>query len=342
MPKTLKFTAEQTDKGNRLDRFLMIRLGSIKLITSNSPLILNPSNGLTGEMPEWSRTAIQKMIKEKNILVNDKETKSSYRLKAGDVIEIKPSTEKIDSSSYPLTNFEVIYEDKNLLAVNKPAGVLVCGKRREGEVQTLVEWLRVNRPEVSGVGDDPKHRPGIVHRLDKDTSGIVLVAKNQESFDYLKNLFQTHKIKKTYLALALGRVKEEKGMIDKPIGLKSGTIRRTVFVRNAKMVKPAQTEYKVKKYLVLQKGEIEQEYTLLSVLPKTGRTHQIRVHLKSIGHPIVGDVIYGSKKDPLTIKRQFLHAESLELTSIEGKQIKLSVELPDDLKEVIDRLAPSA
>jgi 23S rRNA pseudouridine1911/1915/1917 synthase len=317
MPQTLRFTVELVDQSKRLDKFL------------------------AGKMPDSSRTTIQKAIKEKNVLVNGKEAKSSYKTRAGDVIEIKPSTGKIDSGSYPLTNFEVIYEDKNLLAVNKPAGVLVCGKRREGEVQTLVEWLRVNRPEVNEVGDDQKHRPGIVHRLDKDTSGIVLVAKNQESFDYLKNLFQTHKIKKTYLALALGRVKEEGGMIDKPIGLKSGTIRRTVFVRNAKMVKPAQTEYKVKERLVLQIGESGQEYTLLNVLPKTGRTHQIRVHLKSIGHPITGDVIYGSKKDPLTVKRQFLHAESLELMSIKGKKISLSVGLPDDLKEVLERLVPA-
>lgn len=239
-------------------------------------------------------------------------------------------------------DIQIIYEDENFLAVNKPAGILTHPTASSKDEKTIVDWILENRPEVKGVGDDFKTRPGIAHRLDKDTSGIILIPKNQKYFDYLKNLFQTRQIKKTYLALVFGTVQPKEGIIDKPIGLKSGSVKRTVFTRNAKMVKPAQTEYKVKEYLVSRKGGgIEQAYSLLEVAPKTGRTHQIRVHLASIGHPIVGDVLYGRKNDPLHINRQFLHAESLEFALTDGKRVKLSVELPDDLQEVVKELIPN-
>ena len=219
----------------------------------------------------------------------------------------------------------IIYEDKNFVAVNKPAGLLVHQVRNKKSEPTLVDWLIKNYPEIKKVGDNLEDRPGIVHRLDKETSGVLLVPKNQEYFEYLKRLFQNGGIKKTYLALVWGRVSPGKGIINKPIGLKSGTIKRTVFTKNAKMVKQAITEYKVKEYLPL--------HTLLEVSPKTGRTHQIRVHLTSLGHPVVGDKLYGKKKAELN--RLFLHAYSLEFAPESGKRIKLTADMPSDLTQYL-------
>lgn len=224
---------------------------------------------------------------------------------------------------------QVVYEDKNFLAVNKPAGILVHGVYGKTKEPTLVDWLLKNYPEVKVVGDDFENRPGIVHRLDKETSGILLVAKNQQYFEYLKELFQNHQVKKVYLALVKGRVSPKAGMIEKPIGLKPGTVKRTVFTNRAKMVKPAVTEYKVRKYLPRRQAGLP-KYSLLEVIPKTGRTHQIRVHLASLGHPVVGDVLYGGGKVS-NLKRLFLHAHSLEFASEPGKRLKLVADLPPDL-----------
>ncbi|MFA5098822.1 MAG: RNA pseudouridine synthase [Candidatus Paceibacterota bacterium] len=220
----------------------------------------------------------------------------------------------------------VIYKGKNFLAVFKPAGLLVHPVKLENNEPALTGWLVENYPEVKNVGDEPEIRPGIVHRLDKDVSGILLVPRNQEYFQYLKNLFQIRQIKKNYLALVYGKIKEKTGIIDKPISIKSGTIKRTV--HQGKDEKAAVTEYRVLKYLNLD----GQDFSLVEVSPKTGRTHQIRIHLASIGHPIVGDTLYGKKTNPFDLKRIFLHAKSLEFSPEEGGRIKLEAELPEELE----------
>jgi 23S rRNA pseudouridine1911/1915/1917 synthase len=233
----------------------------------------------------------------------------------------------------------VIYQDKNFLALYKPAGLLAHPlKAKNSKLKaefTLVDWVLKNYPEIKNVGDEPETRPGIVHRLDKDTSGVILVARNQKYFEYLKKLFQAGQIKKTYLALVWGKPEPKTGVIKKPIFLKHGAVKRTVW--KGKMEKEAITEYKVLKFF--------NNFSLVRVMPKTGRTHQIRVHLASIGHPIVGDSLYGPKKlvsglpkKILNLKRQFLHAQSLEFSPIEGKRIKIEAELPEELKRVIDDL----
>src|SRR3989344_8941692 len=146
----------------------------------------------------------------------------------------------------------IIYEDKNIIAINKPAGLLVhsvpAKPKTSDQPPTLTEWLINRYPETKNVGDDPENRPGIVHRLDKETSGVIIIARNQKTFEYLKNLFQASQIKKTYLRLVWGKVELKSGTINKPIGLKSGTTKRTVAIKNAKMVKEAITDYQVKKY----------------------------------------------------------------------------------------------
>jgi 23S rRNA pseudouridine1911/1915/1917 synthase len=231
---------------------------------------------------------------------------------------------------------DVIYENDDFAALNKPAGVLVHrpekGPKSAQEEGVLTDWVNKHYPEAGSVGDEPALRPGIVHRLDEDTSGILLIAKNQRFFDHLKGLFQRHEVKKTYLALVHGRM-IGKGRIEKPIGLLSGSVKRSVNGKSLKMVKEAVTEYQVLKVL---KGK----YSLLRVFPQTGRTHQIRVHLASIGHPIVGDGLYGKKKEDkgLGLDRQFLHAESVEFNLEDGKRIKIEAELPSELIEFLENI----
>ncbi len=239
-----------------------------------------------------------------------------------------------------------IYEDKNFLAVYKPSGLLVhptaANRKAQSIEPTLVDWLIKKYPEIKNVGDLPADgqvtqiRPGIVHRLDKDTSGVLLVARNQKYFEYLKNLFQTRQIKKNYLALVYGKLEPKVGVIKKPIRLKSGTTKRTVW--RGKAEKEAITEYKVLKYFHITNPDDRNNllyFSFVRVMPKTGRTHQIRVHLASVGHPIVGDSLYGPKVNPLGLKRLFLHAESLEFSTANGKRIKIEAGLPKELQNII-------
>lgn len=240
---------------------------------------------------------------------------------------------------------EIIYEDKNFLAVNKPAGLLVHQaklkvKNEKWKVEseklkipepTLVEWLLKNRPQVKDVGDEPEFRPGIVHRLDKATSGVMIIPKTQEYFEYLKSLFQKRQIRKIYLAVVFGKLEPRTGMIKKPIGINSGTLKRSVYSK--KMLKDAVTRYRVQKYFegpFPGKGSMGAPgFSLLEVEPKTGRTHQIRVHLASLGHPIAGDALYGSKKAGNFGQRLMLHALSLEFTDKSGLRIKMEAAAPE-------------
>ena len=226
----------------------------------------------------------------------------------------------------------ILTKTDDFIAVNKPAGLLVHGTPGREDEETLVSWLLEKYPEVKTVGDNPLKRPGVVHRLDKETSGVMLLARNQEFFNHFKDLLKNHKVKKTYLALVLGDVSRSLS-INAPIGLKSGTVKHTTITKNAKMVKPAETDIRPMEHF----EKNGQKYTLLRVLPKTGRTHQIRVHLASIGKPIVGDKLYGGKKNILPgLNRHFLHAESLEFSLLDGGRLHLEADLPKDLQAVLD------
>lgn len=237
----------------------------------------------------------------------------------------------------------IIYEGPDFLVLNKPAGLQVHGARvnasRSPETTraTLVDWLIERYPEVGKVGDDPAQRPGIVHRLDKETSGVMVVARNQATFEYLKSLFQKHAIVKSYLALVQGIPKDRAGTIDAPIGIQSGTLKRSI--RSKKMAKPAITEYAVKEAMrgVMADG-IRTSFALLEARPKTGRTHQIRVHFASFGHPIVGDKLYGPKKQPSWAKRLMLHASSLEFTMPDGNRARFEAASPDDFSAILGKV----
>jgi 23S rRNA pseudouridine1911/1915/1917 synthase len=219
----------------------------------------------------------------------------------------------------------IIYEDKDFLAVEKPAGLIVHNAKaqtRKGMSEaSLADWILLRYPEVRMVGDDPSERPGIVHRLDKETSGILLVARTQSGFEYLKSEFQKHEVRKTYLAVVIGAPKESRGTIDKPIGIKDGSVKRSI--HSAKMRKEAITEYEVKK-----STEIGSEvFSLLEVRPKTGRTHQIRVHCASLGCPIAGDGLYG-RRTKHVFGRMMLHAWSLEFNAPNGERLHIATEIP--------------
>ncbi|MEK7110771.1 MAG: RluA family pseudouridine synthase [Patescibacteria group bacterium] len=230
----------------------------------------------------------------------------------------------------------ILYEDDEILALDKPAGVLVHGfpagrRRPQVEKGTIVAWLRKHRPEITGVGDDRDERPGIVHRLDKDTSGVLLVAKTQAAFLQLKKLFQNREMEKTYLAVVSGWPEPEKGTIEKPIGIVDGSVKRSVHA--TKFLKPARTSYEVVRRLALPDGG---RAALLRVSPKTGRTHQIRVHLASINHPILGDALYGGRRGAKgAAPRLLLHASAIVFSPDSGRRLEIEAPLPPDFKDFL-------
>jgi len=229
----------------------------------------------------------------------------------------------------------IIYQDNDIVVVNKPAGISVHkGVAEKGK--TLADWLVEKFPEIKMVGDLPADRqvsnlrPGIVHRLDKDTSGVLVAARNQKSFEFLKNQFQKREVVKKYLALVEGNLKNDNGVIALPIGRSASDFRKKLASDSAKgELREAITEYKVL--------ERFPNYTLVEAYPKTGRTHQIRAHFKAIGHPIVCDSLYGGKimTCPFGLARHFLHANFLEFVSPSGASLKLEADLPEDLAEVL-------
>ena len=228
-------------------------------------------------------------------------------------------------------NIPIIYEDQDVLVLNKPAGLQVHSAPHDDAMQkTVVDWLKENRLEVLNVGDEPTLRPGIVHRLDKNTSGVLVVAKNQETFIFLKKQFQEKSLQKTYLALVYGNVKNNEGVIDQPIGVSRADFRKHSSLGSLRgKIREAVTEYKV-----LERYE---GFTLLECYPKTGRTHQLRVHLKFIGHSVAGDALYGGRKQipPNGLTRQFLHAKSLGITLPNGVKSLFVADLPEDLEKVL-------
>ncbi|MFA6495008.1 MAG: RNA pseudouridine synthase [Candidatus Paceibacterota bacterium] len=221
----------------------------------------------------------------------------------------------------------VLYTEKRFVIIHKPAGLLVhvAPHMKEQSTQpTLADWVRKRFPQTQTVGDDPAYRPGIVHRLDKDTSGVMVVALTQEYFEYLKKLFAGHAMEKTYLAVVRGKVPEPGGVINKPIGITSGTTKRST--RSTKMAKEAITEYEVVRHF--QRNH--QSFSLLRVMPRTGRTHQIRVHLASRGWPVVGDPLYGGKKNVRLASRLMLHAQKLVFDVDPGKRMEFDADPSPD------------
>lgn len=227
---------------------------------------------------------------------------------------------------------EILYKDSNFLIINKPFGVLVHGDGRGGE-ETISEWFVSIHPDAKNVGEPITNkdgieikRPGVVHRLDKDTSGILVLVKNQEAFLFMKKQFQERKVQKTYHAFVYGEIKEDNGTIDRPIGRSSKDFRLRSAQRGAKgVLREAVTEY-----VTIKRGK---EHSFLELIPKTGRTHQLRAHLKAISHPVVCDALYAPKRDcALGFERLALHASKIEFIGPDKQKIAVEAPLPDEFK----------
>ena len=227
-------------------------------------------------------------------------------------------------------NIEILYEDKDIVAINKPSGLVVHSDGKTNE-PNLVDWLLSKYPEVKNVGEPGRDskgneilRSGIVHRLDRDTSGVMLVAKTNEAFDFLKKQFQGHEVKKVYHAFVLGEMKTESGVIDRPIGRSSKDFRMWSAQRGARgELREAITEYKV-----LSKKD---GYSFVEVSPKTGRTHQIRVHFKAISYPLVGDPLYApNTENKLGFTRTALHSYQVTFEGLDGQSHTITAPYPED------------
>jgi 23S rRNA pseudouridine1911/1915/1917 synthase len=246
---------------------------------------------------------------------------------------------------------KILYEDKDVLVINKPAGIMVHGDGRTKD-KTISDWILKTRPEMKGIGEPARfhekegkvktiERPGIVHRLDKDTTGVLVIAKNTHAYRFLKKQFRERSIKKTYIAIVHGTVKSERGVIDRPIGRSSADFRKRSASRGAKGdLRQAVTTYKtVRRFEDKVKGEVK-KYSLLLLFPKTGRTHQIRVHLKAIGHPIVCDNLYAGKLGGgLSFERPALHAQSINFSIPSGERITVEALMPADFNTAIKAVA---
>lgn len=242
-------------------------------------------------------------------------------------------------------DIEKIYEDDNVLVINKPSGLSIHPDGRT-EQSTVADWVMENYPELKEVGEpfldsegNKIYRPGIVHRLDKDTSGVLIIAKNQDSYEFLKEQFQNQKASKVYTALVYGNCVGTEGIIDQPIGKSKKDFRLRSAATNAKgKLRDAVTEWKLKERF-MGKGADKTDLTLLEVRPKTGRTHQIRVHMQQYSHPIVGDKLYAPGKPcPRGLKRQALHASILEVKIPEKGKMTFEAPLAEDLAKTLEHL----
>jgi 23S rRNA pseudouridine1911/1915/1917 synthase len=294
-------TFEASDSGERLDKAIAAHVESL------------------------SRSQIQALIRDGQVLVNGRVVKPSYRLEGGEAIAVTLPLEPDEIPAAEKIPLDVLYEDEQVAVVNKPAGMVVhpAFGHTSG---TLVNAVLDRWPEIAQFSEPS--RAGIVHRLDKDTSGVIVVAKTREALDSLRAQFKNREVRKRYLALVHGSPDTPEGVIDAPIGRDSAQRKRMAVTHEGR---EAVTEFRV----------IEQyaDFSLLEVFPQTGRTHQIRVHLAFIGHPIVGDGVYGRRKEAIKLKRHFLHAASITFARPDtGEPVTVEAPLPVGLANTLEKL----
>jgi 23S rRNA pseudouridine1911/1915/1917 synthase len=306
------------EAGKRIDRFLAARMENV------------------------SRARVQQLISEKKVLVDDVAAKASLKLRGGETVKIlgeaKRAPLKAVAEDIPL---DIVYEDDDLAVVNKAAGMMVhagAGASEEARNRgTLVNALLHHLGKLSKVGGEL--RPGIVHRLDKETSGLIVIAKNDESHRKLSAAFAAREVKKKYVALVHGWVKKDSGTITQ--GISRDRVRRTRMTTRLEGGRAAVTHYRVVRRMDTRFGK----FTLLDVKIDTGRTHQIRVHVAALGHPVVGDTMYGAprlargKSAAISLPRNFLHAAELEFKHPRtGEAVALKSELPEELREFLRKV----
>ena len=314
----ITITVPPDDSGKRLDQFITARLDNT------------------------SRARVQEMIAEGKVLVNDAAAKASLKLRGGERISVLGEAQraplKAVAEEIPL---DIVYEDDDLAVINKPAGMMVhAGAGASDDARnrgTLVNALLHHLGSLSGVGGEL--RPGIVHRLDKETSGLIVVAKNDEAHRKLSAQFAAREVKKKYVALVHGWVKKDSGTLAQSIG--RDPVRRMRMTTRLEGGRTAVTHYRVVRRLDTRFGK----FTLLDVKIDTGRTHQIRVHVAAMGHPVAGDTIYGAPKQArgksavIVLKRNFLHAAELEFRHPRtGETVSLKSELPEELREFLSEM----
>lgn len=281
---------------------------------------------LACELNEVSRSYIKKLIEEKRVLVNNKFKKASYSVKEGDQILVNlPEPKKLELIPQDIP-VDIVYEDEYLAVVNKPQGMVVHPAPGNYD-KTLVNALLFHLDSLSSING--VIRPGIVHRLDKDTSGLLVVAKNNVAHQGLSDQLKTHSVKREYITLVHFNLKDENGTIKAPIGRDTKDRKKmAVIYKNSK---EAITHYQVlKRY---------SKYTLLSVKLETGRTHQIRVHFSNINHPVVGDPLYSKIQNEFRIEKQLLHSAALTFTHpITNIEMSFECDLPDHFTSILDKL----
>lgn len=285
---------------------------------------------LANALPELSRTQCQRLIKEGRVTIDDLPVKGSQRLEGGEQVVVDlPEVESSQIEPQPMP-LDIIYEDADIILIDKPAGIVVHPAAGH-ESGTLVNAVLAHCPDLPGVGGE--RRPGVVHRLDKDTSGLIVFAKNDRALRYLQRQFKERSVGKVYQALVDGVMPQNEILIDAPIG-------RDPQDRKKMAVIPPDSSARSREALTWVKVISRfDEYSFLECRPLTGRTHQIRVHLAFAGYPIVGDGIYGRRKQPLLAGRHFLHAGMLTFRKpADGQETTFTAPLPLELQRILDEL----
>ena len=297
-----------------------------KIIVQNNEKGVRLDSYITKKLNDLSRANIQRLIEDGNILVNSAKQKISYKVNSGDKIEITiPEPKKIDLKPQDI-KVEIVYEDNDIIVVNKPKGLVVHPAVGNPDGTLVNAIMNICKDSLSGIGGEV--RPGIVHRLDKDTTGLLIVAKNDKAHINLSEQIKNREVKKIYIALVRGNIPENEATINMPIGRSTKDRKKMAVVKNGK---EAVTHFKV--------IDRFKNYTLLEIKIDTGRTHQIRVHMAEIGYPVVGDMVYSNGKNEFGVVGQMLHAKSLDFKHpITGKNMHLEAELPKYFKDIIDKL----
>lgn len=282
---------------------------------------------LAEQFPEQTRSYLQKLIKDGEVTVNGKNVKTGYQLSKGDEVSVNiPEPKELDVEPQKM-DLDIVYEDDDVILVNKPKGMVVHpapGHTTDTLVNGLLYHCKDNLSGINGVA-----RPGIVHRIDRDTTGILIVCKNDMSHNSIAAQLKEHSINRRYRALVHGNLKDDTGTVEGPIG--RHPIERKKMAINEKNGKPAVTHY-----TVLERFG---NYTLIECKLETGRTHQIRVHMTSIGHPLVGDEVYGPAKCPFKLQGQCLHAMILGFVHPRtGEYMEFSADLPDYFEDLLRKL----
>jgi 23S rRNA pseudouridine1911/1915/1917 synthase len=310
--ETLTFNIDETSVDSRLDSYL------------------------ASQIPTWSRARLQRLIETEDVVVNGRSAKPSYRLRKGDEIEVELTAPQVESFTPENIPIDVVYEDDTLMVVNKPAGLVVhpAAGIHSGTLANALAFHFQNLPASEG-----SIRPGIVHRLDRDTSGLLVIAKTEKALENLSDQFRDRTVFKSYVALVHGRVDNAAGRVEEPLARDPSNRTRMAVVRGGRT---AITLYKVRKHY--------DRFTLLDVELKTGRTHQIRVHLAWLHHPVVGDETYGGGRDNniqdarlrsivRKLGRHFLQSQRLAITHpTTGERLEFEAPLPAELSDLLRQI----